>query len=54
MPARAKKSPTPSAAVDAQLARYREMRDFSTTAEPSGPTQETSKVRGLKQTVCLL
>ncbi len=45
MPARAKKSQTPSAAVDTQLARYREMRDFSTTAEPSGSTKETSKAR---------
>ncbi len=27
---------SPAAAVDAQLARYREMRDFSTTAEPRG------------------
>lgn len=36
MPARAKKSETPAAAVDAQLARYREMRDFSHTAEPQG------------------
>ncbi|MGA9718820.1 MAG: DNA ligase D, partial [Acidobacteriaceae bacterium] len=43
MPKRAKKAHSPSAAVDAQLARYREMRDFSTTAEPSGSTQETSK-----------
>jgi bifunctional non-homologous end joining protein LigD len=30
------KSPTPSGLVDDQLARYREMRDFSQTAEPSG------------------
>ena len=32
------KSPTPSGLVDEQLARYREMRDFSQTAEPSGQT----------------
>ena len=30
------KSTTPSAEVDAQLARYRAMRDFAATAEPSG------------------
>src|SRR5579875_1524679 len=36
MPARTKHTNSPSAAVDAQLARYREMRDFSTTAEPRG------------------
>ena len=28
--------PKPSAAVDAQLERYRAMRDFGVTAEPSG------------------
>jgi bifunctional non-homologous end joining protein LigD len=45
-PARAAKSPgrgrepapTSSGLVDEQLARYREMRDFSQTAEPSGQT----------------
>jgi bifunctional non-homologous end joining protein LigD len=42
--ARAAKSPdrapaaTPSGLVDGQLARYREMRDFKQTAEPSGKT----------------
>jgi bifunctional non-homologous end joining protein LigD len=36
MPSSAKKAATPAAAVDAQLARYREMRDFSHTAEPRG------------------
>lgn len=36
MPARTKKAKSPAAAVDAQLARYREMRDFATTAEPQG------------------
>jgi bifunctional non-homologous end joining protein LigD len=43
MPARAKKTQTPSAAVDAQLARYRKMRDFSHTAEPSGSTEKRNK-----------
>ncbi|HEY3987898.1 MAG TPA: DNA ligase D [Acidobacteriaceae bacterium] len=36
MPTRTKKTKSPAAAVDAQLERYREMRDFSTTAEPRG------------------
>jgi bifunctional non-homologous end joining protein LigD len=39
-----------SNAVDRQLARYREMRDFSITAEPSGKTSRTksrSKAEGL-------
>ena len=31
-------APTPSGLVDEQLARYREIRDFSQTAEPSGQT----------------
>jgi bifunctional non-homologous end joining protein LigD len=39
MPARAKRPESPSAAVDAQLTRYREMRDFATTAEPRGATK---------------
>lgn len=33
---------SPSEAVDEQLARYRAMRDFSMTAEPSGGTQKGS------------
>lgn len=33
---------SPSEAVDEQLARYRAMRDFSMTAEPSGNTQKVS------------
>jgi bifunctional non-homologous end joining protein LigD len=33
---------SPSEAVDEQLARYRAMRDFSLTAEPSGGTQKES------------
>jgi len=39
-----KKTPqvSPSEAVDEQLARYRAMRDFSMTAEPSGSTQAQS------------
>ena len=39
-----------SNAVDRQLARYREMRDFSITSEPSGKdrsTKSTSKAQGL-------
>jgi len=36
MPKRASKSKSPSDAVDRQLARYRAMRDFATTAEPRG------------------
>ncbi|HZD76381.1 MAG TPA: DNA ligase D [Acidobacteriaceae bacterium] len=36
MPARTKKVKSPAAAVDAQLSRYREMRDFGATAEPRG------------------
>jgi bifunctional non-homologous end joining protein LigD len=43
MPARTKKTQAPAAAVDAQLARYREMRDFSHTAEPRGSTEKSSK-----------
>ena len=36
-----------SNAIDVQLARYREMRDFTITAEPAGSTTEASpKVRG--------
>ena len=46
-------SSSPAAAIDAQLKRYREMRDFSTTAEPRGDSKETrggdkSKPRGSK------
>src|SRR3984893_11715029 len=41
MPARTKGAKSPAAAVDAQLARYREMRDFSTTAEPKGAAKDT-------------
>ena len=40
MPARTKRAKNPAAAVDAQLARYREMRDFSTTAEPRGAAKD--------------
>src|SRR6185437_17080113 len=46
MPARGKKSQSPSAAVDAQLARYREMRDFSHTAEPRGAAKDTKAAAG--------
>jgi bifunctional non-homologous end joining protein LigD len=41
MPARTKRAKSPADAVDAQLARYREMRDFSTTAEPKGAAKDT-------------
>ena len=44
--ARAKDS-TPAAAVDAQLQRYREMRDFATTAEPRGADKSASAPAGL-------
>jgi len=43
MPARTKKAKSPAAAVDAQLSRYREMRDFATTAEPRGASKDTKK-----------
>jgi bifunctional non-homologous end joining protein LigD len=36
-------APSPSGLVDEQLARYREMRDFSKTAEPSGQTTATAE-----------
>src|ERR1700759_1462615 len=42
MPARTKRAKSPAGAADAQLARYREMRDFSTTAEPKGAAKETN------------
>lgn len=47
MPTRTKKSPSPAAAVDKQLARYREMRDFSTTAEPRGAPKAKAPADGL-------
>lgn len=34
---------TPSSLVDEQLARYRSMRDFSITAEPSGASKKTAE-----------
>jgi bifunctional non-homologous end joining protein LigD len=43
MPARAKKALAPAAAVDEQLARYREMRDFSHTAEPRGSRHDAKQ-----------
>jgi bifunctional non-homologous end joining protein LigD len=43
MPARTKKAKSPAAAVEAQLSRYREMRDFTTTAEPRGTAKSTKK-----------
>lgn len=42
MPQRRKKRLSPSDAVDEQLARYRAMRDFSMTAEPSGSKQKST------------
>ena len=41
----AKSRATASNAVDRQLARYREMRDFQVTAEPSGekPAKKSAK-----------
>ncbi len=42
MPKRAKKELSPAKAVDEQLARYRAMRDFSMTAEPSGGAPNSS------------
>ena len=47
MPTRAKKAQSPAAAVDAQLDRYREMRDFSTTAEPRGGAKAKPPADGL-------
>ena len=38
-PKAAKSAPSSSSLVDEQLERYREMRDFSKTAEPSGQTK---------------
>ena len=43
MPARKQKRPSSSDAVDEQLARYRAMRDFAVTAEPSGSTKNTTE-----------
>ncbi len=40
-------STSPSDAVDAQLKRYREMRDFSTTAEPRGASKIPAPKEGL-------
>lgn len=40
---RAKKSASPSEEVDQQLARYRAMRDFAMTAEPSGSSNTKPK-----------
>ncbi|MFL6428325.1 MAG: DNA ligase D [Acidobacteriaceae bacterium] len=47
MPTRTKKAQSPAAAVDAQLDRYREMRDFSTTAEPRGSAKAKTPSEGL-------
>jgi bifunctional non-homologous end joining protein LigD len=47
MPTRKKKTQSPAAAVDAQLDRYREMRDFSHTAEPRGGAKAETSSDGL-------
>ena len=39
----AKKAASPAEEVDQQLARYRAMRDFAMTAEPSGSSGDESK-----------
>jgi bifunctional non-homologous end joining protein LigD len=41
--ARSKRADTASSAIDEQLARYRSMRDFHITAEPSGVSKPTKK-----------
>jgi bifunctional non-homologous end joining protein LigD len=44
----AKKAPSKASnAIDQQLARYREMRDFKITSEPAGSTKKKTKSRGL-------
>ena len=46
MPGKKKKAPqTSSNLVDEQLERYREMRDFSKTAEPSGKEHAASTAK---------
>jgi len=47
MPARTKRAQSPAAAVDEQLSRYREMRDFATTAEPRGGAKAKAPSDGL-------
>jgi bifunctional non-homologous end joining protein LigD len=42
-PSKRKKEQSASDAVDAQLARYQEMRDFNVTAEPSGKSSTAKK-----------
>jgi bifunctional non-homologous end joining protein LigD len=44
-PKAAKPAPSSSSLVDEQLARYREMRDFSKTAEPSGEAAAAAKTK---------
>jgi len=41
------KAPTSSGLVDEQLERYRSMRDFSKTAEPSGQAEPAAKTESL-------
>jgi bifunctional non-homologous end joining protein LigD len=50
MPAKKASTKQPSkasSAIDEQLARYRQMRDFTITSEPSGTTKKNSKSAGL-------
>jgi bifunctional non-homologous end joining protein LigD len=44
-PKAAKPAPSSSSLVDEQLARYREMRDFSKTAEPSGESRPAAAAK---------
>ncbi len=46
-PSASKPADTASNAVDEQLARYRSMRDFKVTAEPSGSSKSAKAVTGL-------
>jgi bifunctional non-homologous end joining protein LigD len=42
---KAAQKPSPADVVDAQLARYRDMRDFDVTAEPSGSKKDLARTR---------
>src|SRR5437667_11902362 len=44
---KAAKETSASDAIDQQLARYRSMRDFNVTAEPSGKSSKISALQGL-------
>ena len=43
-PSPKKSAKSASSAIDDQLARYRSMRDFKITAEPSGASKSTKKI----------